>query len=110
MLRILCNDARCPPLRATLGLPYQRARSLLKCARHFQALAAHWLQAIFQSAFALYPFLQRACATAERLAAKAVRKRRTTAQILWDSLQNQAETVVFMEAVSAYCDRQQRME
>jgi hypothetical protein len=29
-----------------------------------------------------------------------VRKRRTTAQILCDSLQNQGETLVFMEAVS----------
>jgi len=101
MLRILCNDARCPPLRATLGLPYQRARSLLKCARHFQALAAHWLQAIFQSAFALYPFLQRACATAERLAAKASRKRRTTAQILQDNRRPSLESSVLAAVVNA---------
>ena len=101
MLRILLNYALCPQTRATLWLQYQRELSLLKFARHFQALAASWLQAIFQSACELYHFLQRACTTAERLAAKAVRKRRTTAQILCDSLQNQGETLVFMEAVSA---------
>ena len=101
MLRILLNYALCPQTRATLWLQYQRELSLLKFARHFQALAASWLQAIFQSACELYHFLQRACTTAERLAAKAVRKRRTTAQILCDSLQNQGETLVLMEAVSA---------
>ena len=101
MLRILLNYALCPQTRATLWLQYQRELSLLKFARHFQALAPSWLQAIFQSACELYHFLQQACKTAERLAAKAVRKRRTTAQILCDSLQNQGETLVFVEAVSA---------
>jgi hypothetical protein len=101
MLRILLNYALCPQTRATLWLQSQRELSLLKFARHFQALAPSWLQAIFQSACELYHFLQQACKTAERLAAKAVRKRRTTAQILCDSLQNQGETLVFVEAVSA---------
>jgi len=101
MLRILLNYALCPQTRATLWLQYQRELSLLKFARHFQALAPSWFQAIFQSACELYHFLQQACRTAERLAAKAVRKRRTTAQILCDSLQNQGETLVFVEAVSA---------
>jgi hypothetical protein len=82
MLRILFNYALCPQTRATLWLQHQRELSLLKFARHFHALAASWLQAIFQSACELYRFLQRACATAVRLAAKAARKRRTTAQIL----------------------------
>ena len=59
------------------------------------------MQVIFQSAFELRYFLQQVCATAERLVAKAVRKRRTTAQLLRESLQKQGETVVFMEAVSA---------
>src|SRR6266436_10166899 len=58
MLRILFNYALCPQMRATLWLQYQRELSLLKFARHFQALAANWLQAIFQSAFELYHFLQ----------------------------------------------------
>ena len=101
MLRILLHDALCPQTRATLWLQSQRALSLLKFARHVQALAASWLQAILQSACALYHFLQRACTTAERLAAKAVRKRRPTAQTLCDSVKNQGQTVVFMEAVSA---------
>jgi hypothetical protein len=101
MRRILLHYALCPQTRATLWLPYQRELSLLKFARHFQALAASWLQAIFQSACELYHFLQRACTTAERLAAKAGRQRRTTAQTRCDSLKNQGETVVFMEAVSA---------
>jgi cob(I)alamin adenosyltransferase len=101
MLRILLNYALGPQTRATLWLQSQRALRLLTCARHFQALAPSWLQAILQSACALYHFLQQACRTAERLAAKAVRKRRTTAQILGDSLQNHGETLVFVEAVSA---------
>jgi hypothetical protein len=101
MLRILFNYALCPQLRATLWLQYQRALSLLKFARHFQALAANWLQAIFQSAFELYHFLQRACATAERLAAKASRKRRTTAQILQDNMRPSLESSVLAAVVNA---------
>src|SRR6266436_7158487 len=61
MLRILLNYALCPQTRATLWLQHQRELSLLKFVRHFQALAASWLQAILQSAFELYRFLQRAC-------------------------------------------------
>ena len=99
--RMLWQYALGPQTRATLGLQDQRALSRLQFARPFHALAASWLQAIFPSACALYHFLPRACTTAERLAAKAVRQRRTTAQILCDRLQNQGETVVFMEAVSA---------
>jgi hypothetical protein len=59
------------------------------------------MQAIFQSECALHRFLQQACDTAKRLALKASRKRRTTAQLLHESLQNQGETLVFMEAVNA---------
>jgi hypothetical protein len=101
MLRILCNDALCPQTRAALWLQHQRELRLLKFARHFQALAANWLQAIFQSAFALYHFLQRACATAERLAAKAVRKRRTTAQILQEAIRPSLESGAFAAVVNA---------
>jgi len=67
MLRILLNSALCPQARATLWLKCQRELSLLKFVRHFQALAASWLHAIFQSACALCRFLQRACMTAARL-------------------------------------------
>jgi hypothetical protein len=101
MRRMLLKDALCPQTRATLGLQDQRALRLLPFARHCQAWAPRWLQAILQSACALYHCLQQACRTAERLAAKAVRTRRTTAQTLCDSLQNQGETLVFVEAVSA---------
>src|SRR5215467_3439243 len=74
---------------------------VLKLVRHFQALADRWMQAIFQSEFVLRRFLQRACATAERLVAKASRKRHTTAQILRDSLAKQDEAIALMEAVNA---------
>ena len=101
MLLILFNYALCPQIRATLWLKHKRELSLLKLVRHFQALAARWMQAIFQSELELYHFLQRACATAERLAAKASRKRRTTAQILQDDLRQPLESVAFAAAVNA---------
>lgn len=101
MLLILLNYALCPQIRAALWEKKQREVSVLKLVRHFQACAERWLQAIFQSAFALRRFLQQLCTTAERLVGKASRKRRTTAQKLRDSLQNQGEADVFMEAVNA---------
>src|SRR4249920_1459837 len=101
MLRILLNYALCPQARATLWLKGQRELSLLKFVRHFQALAASWLQAIFQSACELYYFLQRACMTAARLAAKAIRKRRTTAQILQDDSRSSRESQAFSAVVNA---------
>ena len=101
MLLILLNYALCPQLRHTLWLKKKRELSLLKLVRHFQALADRWMQAIFQSEFELHRFLTRACATAERLAAKASRKRRTTAQILRESLNKQYEAIAFAEAINA---------
>ena len=59
------------------------------------------MQALFQSELVLRRFLQRACATAERLVAKASRKRHTTAQILRESLAKQDEAIALMEAVNA---------
>ena len=101
MLRILLHYALCPQARAPLRLKGQRELSLLKFVRHFQALAASWLQAIFQSACELYYFLQRACMTAARLAAKAIRKRRTTAQILQDDSRSSRESQAFSAVVNA---------
>jgi hypothetical protein len=101
MLLILLNYALCPQIRAALWEKKQREMSVLKLVRHFQAFAEGWMQAMFRSVFELRRFLQQVCATAERLVGKASRKRRTTAQILRESLQNQGETVVFMEAVNA---------
>ena len=101
MLLMLCHDALCPQRRATLWLQHKRELSLLKLVRHFPALAARWMQAIFQSELALYHFLQRACVTAERLAAKASSKRRTTAQILQEDVRQPLESVAFAAAVNA---------
>jgi hypothetical protein len=101
MLLILLNYALCPQIRAALWEKKRREVSVLKLVRHFQAFAERWMQAIFQSAFELRRFLRHVCATAERLVGKAVRKRRTTAQLLRESVQNQRETVVFTEAVGA---------
>jgi hypothetical protein len=74
---------------------------VLKRLRHCQAVADRWRQAILQSEFVLRRFLQRACATAARLVAKASRKRHTTAQLLRESLAKQDETIALMEAVNA---------
>ena len=101
MLRMLLTYALCPQARVTLWLRCQRELSLLKFVRHFQALAASWLQALFQSACELYRFLQGACTTAARLAAKAVRKRRTTAQILQDDIRASRESQTFAAVVNA---------
>ena len=101
MLLIVLHDALCPQVRAHLWKQKKRELSLLKLMRHCQAFAERWMQAIFQSALALRRFLTHVCATAERLAAKASRKRRTTAQILQESIRQQHESVVFAEAVNA---------
>jgi hypothetical protein len=101
MLLILLTYALYPHMRATVWMKKKRELSVLKVVRHFQASADQWMHAIFQSEFALRRFLQRACATAERLATKATRKRRTTAQILRESLKQQHESIALAAAVNA---------
>src|SRR5712692_10930289 len=101
MLFMVLNDALCPQRRATLWWRKRRERSVLKLVRHFQALADRWMQAIFRSAIALYHFLKHACATAERLVGKASRKRRTTAQILHESLSQHRESAGLAMAINA---------
>jgi hypothetical protein len=59
---------------------------LLKLGRHCRAGAELGLQALLQTPLQLSAFLARAGAAAERLGRKAVRKRRTSAQRLRDSL------------------------
>jgi hypothetical protein len=86
MLLILLTFALCPPLRATVWLTKRRELSLLKLIRHLQALADRWLHLLFAPSAALYSFLRRAYTTAKRLVLKALRTRRTTAQLLRDSL------------------------
>jgi hypothetical protein len=101
MLLMLLNYALCPQIRATLWWKHKRELSRLKLVRHFQALAARWMQAIFQSELELHRFLQRACATAERLVAKASRKRQTTAQRLQADLRQPLESTVSAVAANA---------
>ena len=100
-LLMLFNYALCPPIRAALWEKQPREWSLLKLVRHGQAFAERWMQALFQSAFALRRLRQQVCTTAARLVVKASRTRRTTAQILRESLLNQGKAVVFREAVNA---------
>jgi predicted GIY-YIG superfamily endonuclease len=101
MLLILLTYALYPQRRAIVWLKKKRELSVLKLVRHFQALAEQWMHAIFQSELTLRRFLQRACATAERLATKASRKRQTTAQRLRESLRQQYESIEFTAAVNA---------
>jgi Transposase DDE domain len=101
MRLILLNYALCPQMRYHLWGKKKRELSLIKLVRHFQALAERWMPAIFQPERVLRRFLTRACATAERLVAKALRKRRTTAQILRENLRTQHESIAFAEAVHA---------
>ena len=101
LLLILVNYALCPPLRAALWTKNRRELSVLKLVRHLQASADQWLHALFQAEADLRHFLSRACATAERLVAKASRKRRTSAQILRESLRAQNDFIEFTEALAA---------
>ena len=101
MLLIVLNDALGPHIRHHLWFKKKRELRVLKLVRHFQALADQWMHAILQSEFALRRCLQRACATAERLVAKAARKRQTTAQILRESLRQQHEAIAFVALVTA---------
>jgi DDE family transposase len=58
MRLILLNYVLCPPIREGLWEKQQRELSVLKLVRHLPAFAERWMQAIFQSAFALRHFLQ----------------------------------------------------
>jgi Transposase DDE domain len=100
MLLILLNYALCPQMRHTLWLKKKRELSVLKLVRHFQALADRWMQAIFRSEIELYCFLTHACATAERLVGKASRKRRTTAQLLYENLSQHREAAALAMAIN----------
>lgn len=101
LLLILLNYALCPALRATLWEKKRRELSVLKLVRHLQALADRWFQALFQAEAELRHFLHRACATAQRLVAKAARKRRTSAQILRESLNTQNNFIEFTAPLAA---------
>jgi hypothetical protein len=85
LLLILLTSALSSPLRVSIWQQH-RELSLFKLARHLQANADAWLQHLFRPPLQLTSFLSRLCAAAERLVRKAVRKRRTSAQRLRQSL------------------------
>lgn len=91
LLLIVLTFALCPSLRTAVWLKQQREVSLLKLVRHCQASADQWLQALFQGVVQLTGFLVRLCTAAERLVTKELRKRRTSAQLLRDSLGSQSD-------------------
>jgi DDE family transposase len=93
LLLILFTYALCPSLRAALWADKRRELSLLKLMRHLQAVADRWLQALFASTATLRHVLSQVWVSAERLAAKATRKRRTSAQRLRESLQTQNDFI-----------------
>lgn len=97
----MLTSALCPSLRTRVWAQKRRDLSVLTLVRHFPALADRWLQVLYQSTCELYRFLHRACATAERLVAKASRKRRTTAQLLRESLRTQNDPLELAVAVNA---------
>jgi hypothetical protein len=88
MLLILLTSALSSPLRISVWQQH-RELSLFKLARHLQANADAWLQHLFRPPLQLATFLSRLCVAAERLVRKAVRKRRTSAQRLRESLGTQ---------------------
>jgi hypothetical protein len=93
LLLLVLTYALCPPLRATVWAQQHRELSLLKLARHFQAVADRWLQVLFEPAAALRVFLRSVCRTGARLGTKASRKRRTSAQRLHESVQTQNDYI-----------------
>ena len=101
MLLVLLTYALYPQVRSALWMKKHRELSLLKFVSHFQALADSWMKVIFKSELALRRFLQEACDDAERLAAKASRKRRTSAQILRESLNQLSKSIDIAPAASA---------
>ena len=101
MLFIVLHYALCPPLRTTLWVRKRRELSVRKLVRHFQACTDRWMQAVVRSEIELYHFLPHACATAERLVVQASRKRRTTAQILRESVSQHRESAALAMVINA---------
>ena len=93
LLLLVLIYALCPALRASVWANHRRELSLLKLVRHLQAVADRWLQRLFESAAALRAFLHHVCLKADRLVTKAVRKRRTSAQRLRESVQAQNDCI-----------------
>ena len=93
LLLLVLAYALCPALRTVLWTHQQRELSFLKLIRYLQALAERWLQALFESTASLRSFLSHVCLSAQRVVAKASRKRRTSAQRLRQSLESQHDSI-----------------
>lgn len=93
LLLLVLAYALCPALRTALWTRQQRELSFLKLIRYLQALADRWLQALFESTASLRSFLSHVCLSAQRVVAKASRKRRTSAQRLRESLESQHDSI-----------------
>jgi hypothetical protein len=93
LLLIVLAYALGPALRSALWTRQQRELSFLKLVRYLQALADRWLQALFASAAFLRSFLSSVCVRAQRIIAKASRKRCTSAQRLRQSLAAQTDFI-----------------
>jgi hypothetical protein len=89
LLLIVLTYALCPALRVSLWTRQHRELSFLKLIRYLQALADRWLQALFTATATLRSFLSHVCGYAQRVIAKASRKRPTSAQRLRESLETQ---------------------
>jgi hypothetical protein len=93
LLLIVLVYALCPALRTALWTRQQRELSVLKLVRYLQAFADRWLQALFESPAILGHSLSHICVSAQRVIAKASRKRRTSAQRLRESLEAQNDFI-----------------
>ena len=93
LLLSVLTSALCPAVRVSWWTRQHRELSFLKLIRYLQALADRWLQALFESTTTLRHLLSQVCVNAQRVIAKASRKRRTSAQRLWESLETQNELI-----------------
>ena len=101
LLLIVLAYALCPALRTALWTCQQRELSFLKLVRYLQAFADRWLQALFESAATLGHLLSHIRVSAQRVIAKASRKRRTSAQRLRESLETQHDRIEFIIKLAA---------
>jgi len=93
LLLIVLAYALGPALRTALWSGQRRELSFLKLVRYLQALADRWLHALFESAATLRHWLSQVCVSAQRVITKALRKRRTSAQRLRESLATQNDFI-----------------
>jgi hypothetical protein len=93
LLLIVLAYALCPALRTARWTRQQRELSFLKLVRYLQAFADRWLQALFESTAILGHLLSHICVSAQRVIAKASRKRPTSVQRLRKSIETQNDFI-----------------